>query len=482
MKFVSSGLVTYQNVYVNNTTGFRALPGGPVYLPLYRLPSVGDGIVLELPVSSFSSRRSRYDAHWSDCDHRKLDGTLYPREVFGTVYSMMLDDTVCHYTIEGTVKRIVSRNHLEGAHWQPCKGGYYEADIVHSFENSKYLCVFLGNRRAGSGLYDGWVYAISKTSSACVQWSVRYKSFALLLNEIPKNVLPSGIAVTKHFSADLPQLRGMQSPNILMADLEAVLPVWEDRNVHELANACLTNVRACGVNSIGFLAEIKDILTPFLTIGKAVIHPTPKSLSSAYLGFQYGLANTVRDLQGYADKARQAMEEFSTVHKGSLAHTRSTYTKVHQWDGNGPRKMGYVTCTSTQCYHICYDPIDSAVLNAWRLLDSWGLWPSLSGTWDLVPLSFVLDWFIPLGNIFEANDNMTHLASLRTLFASHSVKHKSVFEAGELPVFHDWQGEMVYTTYTRTVKSRVDYPYCSFSGSDLSTHWVEGSALLVQLL
>jgi hypothetical protein len=103
-----------------------------------------------------------------------------------------------------------------------------------------------------------------------------------------------------------------------------------------------------------------------------------------------------------------------------------------------------------------------SVLMALLPVRSLGLLPSLSQLWDLVPLSFVADWFTPIDEYLDVVDAQAIFLGLECHYAVHSVNLSYIFSQDDRAMFDfGFLGE--------------GSPVFEESGYRLYVRWVDGN-------
>lgn len=146
--------------------------------------------------------------------------------------------------------------------------------------------------------------------------------------------------------------------------------------------AACDNLPSANTNSIATVLEmagsIKDLLSG---------HPkTPKGVKDLWLAYRYQVCTTKSDIQEYAEFTRRLM-------------TLANFTEIQsrgQAEGKGVKCSTVITVRAQDCL-----PHDAA---SW--LRSYGFRLSAVNMWDMVPFSFVVDWFLHIGDILESIENM----------------------------------------------------------------------------
>jgi hypothetical protein len=157
------------------------------------------------------------------------------------------------------------------------------------------------------------------------------------------------------------------------------------KTLNMIAGATTTALRAYKAARSGQWGQ----LAPILGVDK----PT-KTAANNWLAWQYGwkpLLGTVHDgFEILRDGFRSGVPVYWA--KGNGRDTEVWKTPLGT-SGFREVKMN-VACRSKVCYAIGNATTD--------LIDGMGLLNPLSVAWEAVPFSFVLDWFIPVGNVLSA--------------------------------------------------------------------------------
>jgi len=156
----------------------------------------------------------------------------------------------------------------------------------------------------------------------------------------------------------------------------------------------------------------------------------PKSVSSFWLSYQYGFIPLVNDVFAAIELLQHTWET-----PMAPVRTRSRrYTEVNAMSSTGPEfwgpgieKMelvnGSITCTGAIVYRV-NNPL-------YRTLDQCGLMNPYSVAWELLPFSFVADWFIPVGRFLQGVQPPQGLEFLRGYRSTHIKGTCAQFESDE---------------------------------------------------
>jgi len=240
---------------------------------------------------------------------------------------------------------------------------------------------------------------------------------------------------------------------------------WGDL-VHEATG----NLDANSANMIAFFRDLKDIKTliPKLKeLGKISTH------ASNYLAVEYGVLPTISDLKAIWDS-------FSP----KKFYDRSGYRRVSAYEivvDSSTLLSQPVQVTHTRRVHVAVNDRDTGLDALSEKLRSMGTFPSLTNLWDLVPYSFVLDWFIDVGSVLERIDTHHRLINLDIPYVIKSDKIEVILNSIDPNLGAGL--DLVVSRYSRDVTTDVPQPRIFGEISKLPTaqdHWVEGSALIIQ--
>lgn len=248
----------------------------------------------------------------------------------------------------------------------------------------------------------------------------------------------------------------------------------ELKHYGDLANSAVSGLDAVQMNMISFLRELPEVssLIPKLKNLRKLrsLKNAALDASDAFLTAKYGWMPTSSDLQ----EIWHAMTKYVPItDRNGFRNTsaRSIATAVVS-----PTE----TFTATQCIKLAIGVEDNLFITLLERLEYIGLFPSLNSLWDLVPYSFVLDWFIDLGDLLERVDTRLRLLRLDIKYVTSSrkiLRSKIFLPDAELP----FVGDVNWVSYHRWTSSLCPVPPLSLQTNLLPvSHWLEGSALLLQ--
>lgn len=234
--------------------------------------------------------------------------------------------------------------------------------------------------------------------------------------------------------------------------------------IGDLAQRCVDQQDYVDVNTLGFINELRDVgkLIPKLSGLK-----NPKTYASLYLWFKYGFSLTVSD----SKKLAEAVENVHTVAKA--ARPQTTYASQSNIVVDKKRSF-----RDTYRYKLTYEPWPSDLMNFIGKARKWNFWPKLATAWDMIPLSFVVDWAIDVQSLLHRLDTRTDVEYFNTLGTCWSRKIECDIPGSEffkLPVF----GAIHFTSYTRRAERFIRLPRLRLDQPQQFHNYAELTALIV---
>lgn len=155
--------------------------------------------------------------------------------------------------------------------------------------------------------------------------------------------------------------------------------------------SCLQSMPRLNENSISNLIELVGFVKA-LVVDKRI--DIPKSLQSAWLSYRYQYQTTKMD----ADQAIKFVKRFTDLNglpQGMSCH--GEHRILYKYKDQDVS----VTC---RCRADLLSKELTSFHEIWRALYTYGLQPNFYVIWDMIPYSFVVDWFIPVGNLAAVID------------------------------------------------------------------------------
>ncbi len=220
-----------------------------------------------------------------------------------------------------------------------------------------------------------------------------------------------------------------------------------------------------------------------LGISKKRREPRSSNAAGKWLELQYGWKPLLSDVYGSAEAlAKQPPSNWRVTAKGTKSSKRTWEYKRNLKTWPSPDSRGTCTANFGAFTRIDALPANEALVS----LSSVGVTNPLLVGWELVPFSFVVDWFYPVGNWLNTLDAMLGYTDIWT---STSVRIKANWSTSgvgfTLPntryVNAGYSGSKRYSSLTRSVQSGLVIPHVPRVKNPLSLqHMSNALALLGQ--
>lgn len=225
-----------------------------------------------------------------------------------------------------------------------------------------------------------------------------------------------------------------------------------DNPFGELTRAGVDEIKYVNVNSIAFLKDLPEIggtLASYRDAVMAIAKRNPKDvakkLASAHLSSKYGDKLTIAD-------TKELVEAFERVKRD--LNTNSSHFTLHQRSAAASSNKA-LQCNTEYVFTLRYNRDTGGVQGALRRLADADFLPTLSNVWDMVPYSFVVDWFVDVESFFSAYDTETYYNLISVDYAIYTSRRTYTIYASFLP-----QGfsDITIVEYNRSVRDQVILP------------------------
>lgn len=201
---------------------------------------------------------------------------------------------------------------------------------------------------------------------------------------------------------------------------------------------------------------IKDVKAVLQTLsGK----PSPKAWASLWLSYRYGIRLTIQDTLELLNGIEAAISQ----------------------DGKYATCRGVSQDERTVCHaKLYYAPKElTGIMRAIHALYDWDIMPTLENLWDLVPYSFVADWFLAIGDILDGIDSIGYTQTMNVFSCVYSTK--TTLDGDSLGPLLGIDGNITITLYDRSTPEEPYQYIPHFTGSlPSATNIVDGAALILQ--
>jgi hypothetical protein len=244
-------------------------------------------------------------------------------------------------------------------------------------------------------------------------WSgLVYQALRPLLHLVPKDVtgsiyrpwkvsggheiLTDPVEIRKRFLFDEPELivDGMD-PLLVSLTAQSYAQYWRCwLRAHAFLDAC-EHIPKMSDNSISNVIEIVQFIVNLVVHHRIDI---PDSLGSAWLAYRYQFKTTELDTREAINFVHRHMDL-----KGKIRNIKCYGMSSKLFD-DGTEVTCRCTFTVSQRELAYVDKI-------WEGLYTYGLEPNFYVIWDMIPYSFIVDWFIPIGDMLSVVDASRHYNS-----------------------------------------------------------------------
>lgn len=214
------------------------------------------------------------------------------------------------------------------------------------------------------------------------------------------------------------------------------------------------------VNNVENLKDLKRIRESLPPVVDLLKKRNFKSLADLYLWYKYTYKTTELDLKAYYNFFRKWLKSSKEVSNVKRIHLKYT-TSI---------KDNSVSEEVVTRYQIYHEPYNVGVL---RTL---GLEINLGNTWDLLPFSFVVDWFINIGDILQRLDHNSVISEMKIRSVMTSTKH--TYRSQPLTAFA-CRSYCYGNYYRRSVDRSLPLGKLEVSLKNPGAHLLDGTALII---
>lgn len=196
---------------------------------------------------------------------------------------------------------------------------------------------------------------------------------------------------------------------------------------HAVRDAC-DNLPSLNDNSIQNILELVGFIKALVVDKKVEI---PRNLQSAWLSYRYNFNTTKMDLEDALQFVKR------NVDLGGWEKSLRAHGKCH--------KHIYDTDVTATCSFQIAPKNLSLLKRIWRALDTYGLTPDFYVVWDSIPYSFIVDWFLPVGDMLSTKDVSTMRLSgeyYEITNVSYSLKYIRRYPDGDVSCYARWSGSL----------------------------------------
>jgi hypothetical protein len=195
----------------------------------------------------------------------------------------------------------------------------------------------------------------------------------------------------------------MQSSN---SQAESVTP--------EMHASAFDSVQKFDGNLLAFISELPSFGTTGIQsiLDLVSASPSKASVASFWLSNRYGDRLSFKDAKELFQGFDRSFLNVTTTRNIFGRSRASTHFSDGYWDFD-------ISCA---CMAAVRPNDSNALMRAIRTAYEWDFYPSLGNVWDMIPMSFVVDWFVNVSDIFDSVDRMVQARYYDVLRVLQSVK------------------------------------------------------------
>lgn len=250
-------------------------------------------------------------------------------------------------------------------------------------------------------------------------------------------------------------------------------PPNSERDWGELTLEAVKSCKYTDANLVAFAKDLPETLGEVKALVEAIREPkNPKKWASLFLSSKYGTRLTIADLKDILSGISRKSQECKVWLK--------TYNVVRSRADQTCRWMGGQYSRSLN-YRIYYRPYDSKLLKFIKTMMDWDAWIDLQNAWDLIPLSFVVDWIVNVEAFLDDFDAINYTQYLEVLEVLRSTK--DICPLGTISGrFGLSSADGALTCYSREISHELDLPVpqIGVETPDLK-HLPELGSIIIQL-
>ncbi len=259
----------------------------------------------------------------------------------------------------------------------------------------------------------------------------------------------------------------------------------------DLSRRAGENVRLLDINSFAYIHDLAALGTLAKQLAnidsgrtwRSAVH----SAANLYLASHYGLRLTIQDTEAIA-KAIDRIDADALTQTVSAAGSVTVSLPGHPGKSAlcTRRLTAVVDSLSAQQKPVvatANDAVDAFVAYLARIGYEADVIPSLANLWDFIPYSFVVDWFLPIGDALEAAETRNYLSTfqVRRCFCTTITEFSVEYDKSTPELTR--RDQLSYRYYDRECRAELPIPPMRVENpSGAFTHWVEGTALILQSL
>lgn len=255
--------------------------------------------------------------------------------------------------------------------------------------------------------------------------------------------------------------------------------IWE-----QLVMSAAANTKTLDINTPMYIADFlrfKDTIISFTEPLKALCEkrvPTWEEVRKMSLSWIYGLKLTFLDSQ-------EALKGFTRRIPVLRDGTLTVHSRGGDYELLTNHGLGSFTSYIKRDFNLkfYYNGIDEVVFENIRQMFVLDVFPTLENVWDLIPFSFVVDWFVNVGDTLATIDFNTYTSVLKIKGVIRTTKITTNIPIGALIAPSTGGivcGSVSFVDYHRRLESQLPRPSSRLGLSNPLNHWAEGGLLFIK--
>lgn len=239
-------------------------------------------------------------------------------------------------------------------------------------------------------------------------------------------------------------------------------------NWYELAAQAYQSLGMSDINGVAYITELFSMgeeVIKFSRTLKSIPSSKVKAVASAWLAVHYGFKLTLLDTKTLRD----------TLEKEASRLTRESKCQ-------SALEYHYEDIRFVARYQVFYNQFAHLLRTLDQLVELTDAALTSENLWDMVPFSFVIDWFVRLGDVLQSLDNFSNLIQKHEVVAAgKSIKGECLGKASQLGL-PAWLGDqhIKLTCYLRRYERHLQSPSLVPSVTvNPFNHLIEGAALVI---
>lgn len=276
------------------------------------------------------------------------------------------------------------------------QNGWGYSLIVHSYERVAFRTVQRNEYTAGA-----WGFTESVAEAIGLQLFNQYKGadFSSISDEYAMRISLSdpiaGAVVERE-----PKLSNQFVGPLDTLDADYVNRRIDTGLASAFVDACDKLPSTTGINNI---ANIADVISSFKSMSRGLTKVG--SAADAWLSYRYSYSTTKSDIIALSEFANRLAALPSIIHSNG-------YHKDGEWE-----------------YRVSINVTSPYLSSLVSLGEKWGVALDAVNAWDLIPYSFIVDWFIPVSDLLERWQSQSFAMQIQQA-SWCSVRHEYVNEFG----------------------------------------------------